>query len=74
MIQGLPFTLSSQTALAPQAYGCAGQGGSGDSGFCVWGAGSLPQPSGFPLPPAVGKPSGGGPPYAMCQVPQIPQN
>ena len=71
MIQGLPFTVSSQTVLAPQAYGCSGLGSTGSTGFCVWGAGALPEPSGFPPPPPSGT---SGIPMVSCTPVSIPQN
>lgn len=75
----VPFGRSS--SLAPIAYGCAGGGADcadlygGGSGACVFGAGLLPEPGGFPAPPAMATTaSSSSGPVISCQAPQTPAN
>jgi len=75
----IPFVSAAARSLAPVAASCSGGGPdcsgaySGGGGFCVSGAGLLPEPPGFPAPPATSAMSGpAGLPVETCAKPEKP--
>jgi len=74
----LPFSNSGSGSMAPGAAGCAGGGPdcsgsySGGTGFCTYGAGLLPEPPGFPMPPTTASQSGPSGPVTPCSLPLNP--